>query len=266
MTESRELKVAREAADAAGEIIRGFYRQRFEVWQKSKDQPVTDADLAADKALKTILLGAFPNDGWLSEETADSPERLSLRRLWVVDPIDGTKEFIRGIPEFSISIALVKDGRPIVGVIQNPVTGETFWAARGKGAFQNGRPIRATRTRKFADALIMASHREVRARRLMSVKGEVRVKAVGSTAYKIALVAAGRCDLMLSFKPKSEWDIAAGVLIVEEAGGRVADHEGNPYRFNRPDTIRPNLLATNGLLHAAALRFIRDVNRRVEME
>ena len=163
MAESRELKVAREAADAAGEIIRGFYRQRFEVWQKSKDQPVTDADLAADKTLKAILLEAFPNDGWLSEETADSPERLSLRRLWVVDPIDGTKEFIRGIPEFSISIALVKDGRPIVGVIQNPVTGETFWAARGKGAFQNGRPIRATRARKFADPLILASHRERRA-------------------------------------------------------------------------------------------------------
>ncbi|MBI1864909.1 MAG: hypothetical protein HYR98_04145 [Nitrospirae bacterium] len=85
-------------------------------------------------------------------------------------------------------------------------------------------------------------------------------------SYKIALVAAGRCDLMVSFKPKSEWDIAAGVLIVEEAGGRVTDHEGNPYRFNRPDTIRPNLLATNGLLHAAALRFIRDVNRRAGKE
>ena len=95
MTESRELKVALEAADSAGEIVRGFYRQRFDVWQKSKDQPVTDADLAADKTLKSVLLGAFPNDGWLSEETADSPERLSVRRLWVVDPIDGTKEFIR---------------------------------------------------------------------------------------------------------------------------------------------------------------------------
>ena len=266
MTESRELKVALEAADAAGEIIRGFYRQRFEVWQKSKDQPVTDADLAADKALKSILLGAFPNDGWLSEETADSPERLSVRRLWVVDPIDGTKEFIRGIPEFSISIALVEDGRPIVGVIQNPVTGETFSAARGKGASLNGQTIRATKTRRFADALIMTSRREVKAKRISAVKDEVRVKAVGSTAYKIALVAAGRCDLMLSFKPKSEWDIAAGVIIVEEAGGRVTDHEGNPYEFNRPDPVRPNLLATNGLLHAAALRIIRDVNRRVGMD
>lgn len=266
MTESRELKVAREAADAAGEIIRGFYRQRFEVWQKSKDQPVTDADLAADKALKTILLDAFPNDGWLSEETADSPERLSIRRLWVVDPIDGTKEFIRGIPEFSISIALVEDGRPSVGVIQNPVTGETFWAALGKGASLNGRAIHATKTRRFADALIMTSHREVKAKRISAVKEEIRVKAVGSTAYKIALVAAGRCDLMISFKPKSEWDIAAGVLIVEEAGGRVTDHGGNPYQFNRPDPVRPNLLATNGLLHTAALRFIRDLNRRVGMD
>ncbi len=131
---ARELTLAKKAARAAGEILRGHWRRGgYKIGSKGHDNPVTAADLEADRALKKLLHDPFPEYGWLSEETVDNDARLKCRRVWIVDPLDGTKEFINGIPEFSVAIALVEDGVPVLGVTYNPIKREMYWSARGVG-------------------------------------------------------------------------------------------------------------------------------------
>ena len=140
---SQAIAITREA----GEVIMGFYQGAFEVQEKAPNNPVTDADVAADTLLRTKLLALLPEAGWLSEETIDSPERLEKEYVWVVDPLDGTKEFVFGIPEFSVSVALVQHGLPIFGAVFNPVTDAMFTAVKGQGVFLNGEKTAAsTRT------------------------------------------------------------------------------------------------------------------------
>ena len=134
-----------EITRAAGEEIMKFYRDSFSVADKAPDNPVTDADLAADKLLRERLSALLPEAGWLSEETVDSKERLQRKLVWVVDPLDGTKEFVMGIPEFTVSVALVDDGLPVLGVIFNPPTGEVYHASKGHGAYLNGKPVAVSR-------------------------------------------------------------------------------------------------------------------------
>ncbi len=135
---TRELTVAIEAARAAGAVVRAWYDGSYTVREKGHDSPVTEADIEANERIFSMIRAAFPDDGWLSEETRDSSERLTKRRVWVVDPLDGTKEFIKRIPEFCVCIGLVEDGVPIVGVSYNPIREELFAAARGAGMKLNG--------------------------------------------------------------------------------------------------------------------------------
>ena len=139
-----ELIIAKEAAIEAGAIILNYYKADYEIQEKGYRNPVTTADQEADSRLKEILLGERPNYGWLSEETVDSPDRLGKERVWVVDPLDGTKEFIEGVPNFVVSVALVESGTSIVGVLFNPVTNEIFTAAEDEGAYLNGNPVSYT--------------------------------------------------------------------------------------------------------------------------
>ncbi|HXN84850.1 MAG TPA: inositol monophosphatase family protein, partial [Candidatus Binataceae bacterium] len=136
---TREADYARKAALAAGEILKRYYGTKYEIGSKGRDNPVTVADTEADSAIKSILTGAFPDYGWLSEETVDNSDRLDKRRVWIVDPLDGTKEFINGIPEFSVAIALIEDGVPILGVTYNPIKREMYSSARGVGCHLNSR-------------------------------------------------------------------------------------------------------------------------------
>src|SRR5258708_18696597 len=141
----RELEAAKSAAIAAGEILRVHYRDRgFTIDSKGKDNPVTTADFEADHKLKELLHGGFPDYGWLSEETADDGARLRHDRVWIVDPLDGTKEFIKGIPEFVVAIALAEHGVPVLGVTYNPIKRELFWAARGAGCYLDDSPVHVT--------------------------------------------------------------------------------------------------------------------------
>ena len=137
----KELNLAVRAAKEAGAIIMEYYKADYEIHDKGYHNPVTTADHAADSLLKEMLTESCPDYGWLSEETVDSPDRLSKERVWVVDPLDGTKEFIEGVPQFVVSIAIVENGEPVVGVLYNPVTKDTFAAAKGEGAFLNDKPI-----------------------------------------------------------------------------------------------------------------------------
>lgn len=240
-----DLKVAKEAALEAGGVIMNYYQTDFEIHDKGYHNPVTTADHAADSRLKEILTEAKPDYGWLSEETEDSPDRLEKERVWVVDPLDGTKEFIEGVPNFVVSVALVENGMPIVGVLYNPVSGESFTAANGEGSFLNGEPITCSTKENVSDMIILNSRSETRRGLWKPYSGTFgELRPIGSVAYKLGLTAAGKADIFASLRPKNEWDICAGYCIIKEAGGKLIDLKGNNVIFNQEKTlIEPGLIA-----------------------
>ncbi|GIW40621.1 MAG: hypothetical protein KatS3mg076_1198 [Candidatus Binatia bacterium] len=253
----RELAVAIRAAEEAGRVLSEYAGRPLAVREKGKDQPVTDADLRANERIHSILAEAFPDDGWLSEETADSKDRLARERVWVVDPLDGTKEFVQGIPEYCVSIGLVEGGLPRLGVCHNPARGEWFTGVVGRGARYNGKPSRVTDVRDLGRARILASRSEEARGEWDPFKDKLHVVLTGSVAYKLALISAGLGDGTFSLTPKNEWDVCGGVALVLAAGGRVTDPEGGVLRFNREDTKLPGLVAANEALHRALLELVR---------
>jgi len=255
----RELQVAIDTARRAGEIVREVYERPFEVIEKSHDNPLTEADLRANECIQGAIAEAFPDDGWLSEETRDSHERLSRRRVWIVDPLDGTKEFTQHIPEFCICIALVDDGVPVVGVSYNPVTDELFAGADGHGLRINGAPAHCTDTADVQQARVLASRSEDKRGAWDPYKALMRVELTGSVAFKLALIAAGRADGTFSLTPKHEWDVCAGAALILAGGGRITDCDGLPLRFNSEKPLLPGIIATN----AALFEPIRAVIARV---
>lgn len=258
----REIAVARKAARAAGEILRGHWRRGgYTIGSKGKDNPVTQADLEADRALKKMLHDPFPEYGWLSEETADSEARLKCRRVWIVDPLDGTKEFINGIPEFCVAVALVEDGEPVLGVTYNPIKREMFWCARGMGCHLNSKPARVTRTRALHRANVLASRSETARGEWEVFHGQLKVSPTGSVAYKLALVAAGKADATFTRSPKSEWDIASGAALILEAGGTMTDIHGKQIRFNQPHVKVAGMIADNSVLHPQLVKIAPHPDR-----
>jgi myo-inositol-1(or 4)-monophosphatase len=220
---------------------------------KHDDTLVTAADRAADEFLRSELQRLIPC-GWLSEETADDEARLSADRVWVVDPLDGTKEFVEGVPEYSVAVALVESGRPIMGVVHNPVTGDMFWAARGGGAFRNGLPIHVSEGNT-----LLASRSETRRGEFRPFEQDWELRATGSIELKLALIAAGEAAVTLSRGPKHEWDVCAGALIVEEAGGLATDLFGEALVFNQPFPKVRGILAGATEAHARALGQVRVI-------
>ena len=242
-----ELKTAINAAKKAGELILKYYKADYEIKDKSYHNPVTTADYEADKIIKEILMNHFPEYGWLSEETVDSHERLLKEKVWVVDPLDGTKEFIEGVSNFVVSIGLVDKGMPILGVLFNPVSKELFSATKGKGAFLNGEKIYCISKKNTKEMVIFNSRSETRHGLWEPYKNNFKaLKPVGSVAYKLGLTAAGKSDIFASLRPKSEWDICAGNCIINEAGGKLIDLNGKIRIYNEKDIrIKPGLIAGN---------------------
>ena len=240
-----ELNIAINAAAEAGEVILKYYQSDYEIKDKGFQNPVTTADHESDKALREILTNAYPDYGWLSEETIDSKSRLQKKKVWVVDPLDGTKEFIEGVPHFVVSIALVESGRPILGVLYNPVTKETFTAYKGMGARLNDKLIKCSEKKHTKRMVILNSRSEINKGLWNNYQGQfAKFKAVGSVAYKLGLTAAGEGDVFASLRPKNEWDICAGNCIINEAGGKLIDLNGNQRVYNLDDTlIQPGLIA-----------------------
>jgi myo-inositol-1(or 4)-monophosphatase len=227
------IEAVTEIAIAAGKIIQEIRRNGFEVEHKGADDPVTKADQAADQLLHDELLTLLPC-GWLSEETADSPERLEHSHLWVVDPLDGTKEFIGGIPEYSVAVALVEDGLPRLAVVHNPATGETYWAQRGGGAFRGTSPQTGERIQVAEGNLLFASRSELKYGEFEPFVGEWSIEPCGSIAYKLARIAAGDAAATFSRGPKWEWDVCAGSFLIHEAGGHASELLGGKLLFNKP--------------------------------
>ncbi len=254
-----DLELAVSAAREAGDAMMRRFGEAHEVTYKEPDQPLTAADLEADDILRERLLGARPDYGWLSEETRDAPDRLRRQRVWIVDPLDGTRSYIAGRPEFAVSIGLAEAGQAVLGVVYNPATRELFWAERGAGAWCEApaRPgamrLHVTARSTGDQAVLLASRSEIAAGEFDPFHGGWVLRPTGSTAYKLARLAAGAGDVFLSRGPKSEWDVCAGVLLVEEAGGRATDLVGGELRYNQPDPHVEGILATNGRLHGYLL-------------
>lgn len=237
-----ELRAAERAAREAGGIIAGLYRGDYGVREKSRGDPVTTADLMANRAIREVLAARFPQDAWLSEEDADDPRRLQRSRVWIVDPLDGTREFIRAIPEFCVSIGLAVDGSPVLGVIYHPLREELYAAVRGGGARLNGEPLRVSRPDGAYRPRLLISRSEPR-RRLAELEKEFELEPMGSIAYRLAWVARGRADATLTFRRVKEWDVCAGIVIVEEAGGRTMTGDGRQPVFNRRVPVLQQLVA-----------------------
>jgi myo-inositol-1(or 4)-monophosphatase len=252
------LEVAIDAAHAAGRAIRSLYGRDIPIGQKGDAGPVTEADLASNACIRDILLQAFPDDGWLSEETIDRPDRLAKSRTWIIDPLDGTWEFTTGVPEFVVSVALSVDSIAVLGVLHNPVTEETFSGIRGQGAWLNSIPIHVSSTPDISASTFCVSRSEAAKGLLKPFESQLNLYPKGSVAYKCGLVAAGRYAGVFTYNPRNEWDICAGVAIIEAAGGRVTDQQGQPYRFNQPDPLKKPLIGTNAHIHSALMAVLHE--------
>ncbi len=228
-------------------IFDRFAAGTIETEYKAGHDPVTEVDRAVDAVLRESLLRE--DEGWLSEESSDDLSRLSRNHVWVVDPLDGTREFVAGIPEFCVSIGFVENGRPLAGGIYNPATQEEFLGAIDCGVLYNGRPARASQRTTLQGALVLASRSEVnRGEWNQFMNDECRIQPLGSVAYKLALVAAGLADITFTLIPKNEWDVAAGAALVESAGGIVSMLDGSRLMANRRRPLLPGLLASGPFL------------------
>ena len=238
-----ELTTLCTAVRQAGERVLQLTHDGFETHIKSDHSPVTSADLEVNRILQEILMGTYPDDGWLSEETPDDFKRLEKKRVWVLDPIDGTSYFIKGIPEYGISAALVEEEKPVVAVVFNPATDELFAAASQSGATLNGRPmfVRSQPTNRIA---MFVNAPTFKKNTFQEIEKLADCHPLGSIAYTLALAACGKVDATINLWSQNEWDIAAGTLLVQEAGGTVVDTTWAPIRFNQPKTIVNGIIAT----------------------
>lgn len=247
---AHDLDLLIDAAKAAGEIARPFWSGENTVWDKSPDNPVSDADLAVDTYLKDTLRAARPDYGWLSEETEDDGERLNRSRVFIVDPIDGTRAFVSGQSTWAHSIAVVENGQVTAGVVYLPLREKLYAATLGGGATLNGAPIRTSKRTAIAGSTLLANKWTLEPR-YWATTPPVERHFRPSLAYRIALVAEGRFDMMLTFRDSWEWDIAAGALIATEAGATVTDRHGEALTFNSERRKTSGIHVAPDALHAA---------------
>lgn len=243
MAYDRELEVAKEAARAAGQIILDIYHQDYTIEMKSNETPVTKADLEANAVIVAMIKQHFPNDALLSEESGDHLDRLHNRRCWIIDPLDGTKEFIKKNDEFAVNIALSFDNRIVLGVVYAPVFDELYYATEGDGAFLETvdsvsgeimrRATRVSDRRESLKVLKSRSHENPRYAAILKNHEEriLKTKNVGSS-YKGCLIAKGDYDVYYSFGTTSVWDVAPLEVILKESGGFMAQGDGSPFRYN----------------------------------
>ena len=250
-----DLALLIDAARKAGEIASGHFKASPEVWDKPGDAgPVTEADLAVDAMLREELTAKRPDYGWLSEETPDSKDRLERSRSFVVDPIDGTRAFIEGGRTWAHSLAIVEDGEPVAAVVYLPMRDKLYSAARGQGAGLNGETIRTSPTDILPGATVLAAKPSFQDRHWAGAVPPVAPHFRSSLAYRLALVAEGRFDAMLTLRDTWEWDIAAGTLLVAEAAGLSTDRFGQPLTFNGPTAKVHGVLAGGAPVQTALLK------------
>lgn len=249
-----DLDLLVKAAQDSAAIAMRYFKRQIQIWDKGSDLgPVTEADLAVNQHLKATLTEARPDYGWLSEETPDDTARLGKEKVFILDPIDGTRAFIAGEDNFAVSLAIAEAGIVTHGVVILPAKGRIYTARRGEPAYCNGEAIRPSARHELAHARILATKANMAPAFWPKGVPDLQRSFRTSLAYRLCLVAEGRYDGMLTFRPTWEWDIAAGSLIVEAAGGAVSDQRGLPLVFNRPEGKGPGVIAANAALHGALL-------------
>lgn len=231
----------------------GYWRDNPEVWDKGTDDPVSEADFAVDRHLRNSLLAARPDYGWLSEETPDTDDRLGHERLFIVDPIDGTRAFVDGQETWAHSLAVAERGQVTAGVVFLPAKNRLYAAAIGQGATRNGAGIAVACRTEVSGATVLSNRASFDPRRWAVPPTDLSRSFRPSLAYRLALVAEGRFDAMLTLRDAWEWDIAAGALIANEAGAVVTDRRGDPLAFNSPAGKAPGVLTAGPALHAQLL-------------
>jgi len=274
-THEDDLELLRTTAVTAGIIAAGYFRRDLKTWTKENASPVSEADIVLDKFLNAALIAARPGYGWLSEETADNDDRLNCSRVFVVDPIDGTRGFIRGEDSWTVSLAVVEHGRAVAGVVYAPVRNEMYEASLGGGARLNGQPMQRRRMPGRAAPLIPAPgavHHELQAAGLDYARGP----AYPSLAYRLVQVATGKLDAAVARRGAQDWDIAGAAIILGEAGIAFEDVCMGALRFNARE-IRHGALAALGeaslrpAVHGALIkvygcpdaRDVADLERRI---
>ena len=237
------------AVAEASELALKYFNDGTKSWEKSPGNPVSEADLAVDTLLKDRLMTGRPDYGWLSEETPDTPDRLRLDRVWMVDPIDGTRAFLKGRPEFTVCAGLVDQGRAVLGAVCNPAKGESFEGGLGTGARMNGAKLSVRKGTVLANAKLLASPRTFAPGGAGPALPDAEFTAVNSIAYRMVLIATGRFDATISMEPKSDWDIAAADIICREAGCLVTNQSGSEFSYNAHDIRHPGVVVAAPVLH-----------------
>ena len=249
-----DLELLIKAAQTSGEIATGFAMDRLKKWDKDEGAgPVTEADLAVNAYLEDTLRTARPDYGWLSEETEDTAARLTKKRAFIVDPIDGTRSFIEGSTTWAHSYAIVEDGAPVAAVVYLPLRQKLYAAARGQGATLNGAPLRISSNTEYDSLEVLATKPVFEAKNWKAGAPQLKRAHRPSLAYRLALVAEGRFDAMITLRRSWEWDIAAGALLLSEAGAKVSDRHGVPLTFNKADPASQGVLAASPEMHAKLL-------------
>ena len=255
-----DLDLLRDCAKAAGRLALELREKGLEIWSKPGGSPVTNADMAVDAMVKQSLRGARSDYGWLSEETADDPARLDAKRLFIVDPIDGTRSFMKGGDWWVVALAVVEDGQPTAAVIHAPVQDETYEATEGGGARLNGEPIHASATKALENCAMLAEAALFNRRTWATPWPAMQLTSRNAIAYRMALTAAGAYDAAVALGPKADWDICAGALICREAGALATDHKGGRLVFNTPHARNPSLICAAPGVHPLILDRTRPID------
>ena len=256
---AEDLALITQAAHEAGTLALKMRSAGLTIAYKEGDSPVTDADLATDAQLKALLTTARPDYGWLSEETRDDPARRTKRRLFVVDPIDGTRAFIKGRPWWAVSVAVVEDEQPIAGVVFAPDLDETYSAQTGGGATLNGAPIHASEQDVVEGCGMVGDARMFAHPAWPTPWPQMRIEARNSTALRLCVIAAGAIDATLALVAKFDWDLAAADLIAREAGAFVGDHRGRGFVYNGVKPAQPSLVCAAPRLAPLILERVRHI-------
>lgn len=262
LDEDHALLVA--AVREAGALAMTYFGTEVRTWEKEGGTPVSDADIEVNLLLQRRLRQVRPDYGWLSEETEDDTARLNCRRVWVVDPIDGTRAFLKGTPHFCHAVALVEDGRPILAALHNPAVDEFYEAATGRGTLLNGRPISVSDRQELAGCGMAAYGPMFKHPAWREPWPDMNIIQRDSVAYRLAMVASGAADAAFGLNTKQDWDLAAADLIVQEAGGRVSSAGGHLLNYNGVEPKHRSFLAAGPALYNVLLERIRraDLKRR----
>ncbi|HEX6624228.1 MAG TPA: 3'(2'),5'-bisphosphate nucleotidase CysQ [Pyrinomonadaceae bacterium] len=270
-----ELRVVLELARAAGAAALGYYGGPLRVEHKEEfDEPVTQADRAVNELIVRALGESFPADGILAEESVDTKARLGRERVWMVDPLDGTKGFIAGTGDFAVQIGLAEAGESVLGVVYAPATDVMYWAARGRGAWVE-RPVETEASSSRVERLRVSGNTDLQSMRLAESRShrgpkmDTVVRALGireeikshSVGIKVGLIVERQCDVYIHLSGKTkQWDTCAPEAILREAGGLMTDLWGEPLRYNTPDVLnRHGLVSTNGVVHTTVVGRIRPL-------